>query len=155
MVGTGSISQQDFVIDDYALLLCFVVERLKVFRLGFEIIIGHAGLGLNHRDCPYRTFGIRRVASRSAEICECSTYGDAGNKNHGFVHIYRLLWLCSFLQLGIHIHLPVAYEMRQNRDCSRPLKDFLKARRSHNYETPCCLPPLEGTNPLLRTPILG
>ena len=90
MVGTGSISQQDFVIDDYALLLCFVVERLKVFRLGFEIIIGHPGLGLNHRDCPYRTFGIRRVALRSAEICECRTYGDAGNKNQGFVHIYRL-----------------------------------------------------------------
>ena len=59
---SGVSAEEDFVIHDYALLFCFFVGRFVYLREVFEIIVGHSGLRLYHRDRPYRPFCVRRIA---------------------------------------------------------------------------------------------
>src|SRR5439155_2604007 len=140
---TGSLSIQDFVVEDDLLLFLLVIHRLHGACDLFEVIIAQTGLGFYHRQSPNGPFVIRGIAafrtrsiwlSQAGEGESQRCAGDCIDLSGG--HVGTLVRLCLRGEKNSQIWFshPAEYDSPRYQSWTRIYETRLASSgRSHSF----------------------
>jgi predicted pyridoxine 5'-phosphate oxidase superfamily flavin-nucleotide-binding protein len=92
----GGLAEEDLIIQDQVLFFCFVKCALEGLGQTFEVIIGHAGFGLDHRNLPDVPFRVRRITLRRAKTRPSRKQRGTSRQKEIFFHFsIFFLWVLT------------------------------------------------------------